>query len=44
MKYIDFQKVIDEEGKISGLQWFKNANVFCGLQEEARNVIYELEA
>ena len=44
MSYTDFQKTIDEEGKISGLQWFKNTNVFRGLQEDTRNAIYELEA
>lgn len=44
MYYTDFQRIIDEERKISSFQWFKNSNVFCGLREEARNVIYDMEA
>lgn len=42
--YADFQKIIDGEGVISSLQWFKNANIFFCLQEDVRNFIYEREA
>ena len=44
MSYKDFQKIIDDEGKISPLKWFKNANLFYGLQDEIRNLISEQEA
>lgn len=44
ISYTDFQKTIDEEGKINGLQWFKNSNIFYGLQDEIRNLIYFVEA
>ncbi|MDM7918344.1 MAG: hypothetical protein QUS12_04165 [Methanosarcina sp.] len=44
MSYEEFQKIIDEEGKIDPFQWFKNANLFYGLQDEIRNLIVEMEA
>jgi len=44
MTYKDFQKFIDSEGKISQVQWFKNANLFYGLQDEIRNCILKMEA
>lgn len=36
----DFQKIVDAGGKINPLEWFKNSNLFYGLQEDIRNLIY----
>ena len=44
MSYNDFQKILDPEGEISGIHWFKNSNLFYGLQDEIRSVLTEMEA
>lgn len=44
MSYTDFQKIIDAEGKISGLQRFKNSGLSSELQNEIRNVLSTQEA
>jgi hypothetical protein len=42
--YTDFQKSLDLDGLISDFSWFRYHNLFLGMQDEARNLLFYREA